>query len=97
MGKKEKGIHHIEVLKGDGRLRLILKRFICNRSTVYLIPIRPVIEMKQRNQVLYHILLSFVKSLPFAGLFRTTESRIDWLWEYLFEDVEYYTRTARTP
>ncbi|HDZ15400.1 hypothetical protein LCGC14_1708940 [marine sediment metagenome] len=83
-------IDHIEILKGDGQLRLILKRFIGNRSTVYLIPIRPVIELKHRNKILYHILLSFVKSLPFAGLFRTTESRIDWLWEYLFEDVENY-------
>lgn len=83
-------IDHIEVLKDGGQIRLILKRFIRNRSTVYLIPIRPVIEMKHRNPILYHILLSFIKSLPFEGLFPTTASRIDWLWEYLFEDVEYY-------
>lgn len=83
-------IDHIEVLQDDAHLRLILKRFIGNRSTVYLIPICPVIELKHRNRKLYHILLSFIKSLPYAGLFPKHESRIDWLWEYLFEDGEYY-------
>lgn len=83
-------IDHIEVLQGDEQLRLILKRYIGNRSTVYLIPVRPVIEMKHRNNILYHILLSFIKSLPYAGLFPKYESRIDWLWEFLFEDVENY-------
>lgn len=83
-------IDHIEVLKDDGDLRLILKRFIGSRSTVYMIPIRPVIELKHRNKLLYHILLSFIKSLPFAGMFPKTESRINWLWELFFEDAEYY-------
>ena len=83
-------IDHIEVLKGDGELRLILKRFIGNRSTVYFIPVRPVIDLRHRNRTLYHILLSFIKSLPYSGLFPKGEPRVDWLWEYLFEDVEYY-------
>jgi len=83
-------IDHIEVLQGDEHLRLILKRFIGNRSTAYLIPIRPVVELKHRNRKLYHILLSFIKNLPFDGPFPKHESRIDWLWEFLFEDVENY-------
>ncbi len=83
-------IDHIEVLECDTHLRLILKRFIGNRSTVFLIPIRPVIELKHRNRKLYHILLSFIKNLPYAGLFPKYESRIDWLWEFLFEDAAYY-------
>jgi len=83
-------IDHIEVLQDDAHLRLILKRFIANRSTAYLIPIRPVIELRHRNRKLYHILLSFIKSLPYGGLFPKYESRIDWLWEFLFEEVENY-------
>ncbi len=83
-------IDHIEVLHEDGFFRLLLKRFIGNRGTVYFIPVRPIIELRHRNQVLYHILLSFVKSLPYGGVFPNCESRIDWLWEFLFEDVENY-------
>lgn len=83
-------IEHIEALQGDEYLRLILKRFIGNRSTVYFIPVRPIIELRYRNRPLYHILLSFVKSLPYGGLFPSCESRIDWLWEFLFEDMENY-------
>lgn len=83
-------IDHIEVLRDDGNLRLLLKKFISNRSTVYFIPVRPIIELRHRNRPLFHILLSFVKSLPYGGLFPSCESRIDWLWEFLFEDVAYY-------
>lgn len=83
-------IDHIEVLREEGNLRLILKKFIGNRSTVYFIPVRPIIELRHRNRTLFHILLSFVKSLPYGGLFPSCESRIDWLWEFLFEDVENY-------
>jgi regulator of RNase E activity RraB len=83
-------IDHIEVLRGEGNLRLILKKFVGNRSTVYFIPVRPIIELRHRNLLLFHILLSFVKSLPYGGLFPSCESRIDWLWEFLFEDMENY-------
>ncbi|QLG46603.1 hypothetical protein [Costertonia aggregata] len=83
-------IDHIEVLRDEGNLRLILKKFIGNRSTVYFIPVRPIIELRHRNRTLFHILLSFVKSLPYGGLFPSCESRIDWLWEFLFEDMENY-------
>ncbi len=83
-------IDHIEVLTDDKNLRLILKKFIGNRSTMYFVPIRPIIELRHRNRPLFHILLSFVKSLPYGGLFPSWESRIDWLWEFLFEDMEHY-------
>ncbi len=81
-------IDHIEVLRDDGNLRLLLKKFIGNRSTVYFIPVRPIMGLRHRNRPLFHILLSFVKSLPYGGLFPNGESRIDWLWEWLFEDLE---------
>lgn len=51
-------IDHREILNDHESLRLILKRYIGNRSTVYLIPILSIVEMKHRNRPLYHILLS---------------------------------------
>ena len=83
-------IDHIEVLRQDVDLRLVLKRHIGNRSTVYCVPLRPIMPLRWKNRVLFDILLSFVKSLPYISLFHMGEDRVDWLWEYLFEEEAYH-------
>lgn len=78
--KARAGIDYIEILRGDGYLRLVLKRHIGNRSTVYCIPLRPILPLRYKNPTLFHILFSFVKGLPYIDLFHTGEDRVDWLW-----------------
>lgn len=87
-------IDHIEVLQADVDLRLILKRHIGNRSTVYCIPLRPIMPLRWKNRILFDILLSFVKSLPYINLFHIGEGRVDWLWEYLFEEEAYHKKNG---
>lgn len=90
------GVEHIEVLKDDGALRLVLKRHIGNRSTIYCIPLRPIMRLKYRHPTLFHILFSFVRSLPYINLFHTGEDRVDWLWQYLFEEEVYHKENGTT-
>lgn len=87
-------VDHIEILQDDDSLRLILKRYIGRRDTVYCIPLRPIIRMKWKNPTLYNILFSFIKELPYIGVFQTDESRIDWIWENLFEEEVYQNKNG---
>tara|TARA_R110001583_G_scaffold9203_4_gene43654 strand:+ start:25465 stop:26508 length:1044 start_codon:yes stop_codon:yes gene_type:complete len=87
-------IDHIAVLQEDTDLRLVLKRHIGNRSTVYCIPLRPILLLRWKNRILFDILLSFVKKLPYINLFHIGEGRIDWLWEYLFEEEAYHKKNG---
>jgi hypothetical protein len=92
--KERARIDHIEVLREDADLRLVLKRHIGNRSTVYCIPLRPVMPLRWKNPMLFDILMSFIKSLPYINLFHTGEDRVDWLWEYLFEEEAYHRKNG---
>jgi len=89
-------IEHIEILQSEEGLRLVLKRPIGSRSTVYCIPLRPIMKLKWKHPSLYHIMLSFMKSLPYINLFHTGEDRVDWLWEYLFEEEVYHKANGST-
>ena len=92
--KERARIDHIEVLREDADLRLVLKHHIGNRSTVYCIPLRPVMPLRWKNPMLFDILMSFIKSLPYINLFHTGEDRVDWLWEYLFEEEAYHRKNG---
>tara|TARA_R110002111_G_scaffold184998_12_gene250847 strand:+ start:1209 stop:2285 length:1077 start_codon:yes stop_codon:yes gene_type:complete len=88
-------VDHIDVLHNDGEhLKLGLKRFIGSREKVYIIYLKPILAMKNKNRLLYNVLLSFVKSLPFDSIFDTDEdentngSIIDWIWSCLLGELE---------
>ncbi len=87
-------IDHIEILQEDNNLRLILKRYVGSRGTVYCMPLRPIMRLKWKAPTLFHILLSFVKELPYIGMFQTDESRIDWIWQFLFEEEVYQNKNG---
>ncbi|RKN83553.1 hypothetical protein [Ulvibacterium marinum] len=87
-------IDHIGIVQ-DAGLLLILKRYIGRRGTVYCIPLRPIFRLKWKNPSLFHILLSFVKELPYIGLFQTDESRVDWIWQFLFEEEVYQNKNGK--
>ncbi|SNZ01440.1 hypothetical protein [Flagellimonas pacifica] len=89
------GIDHMDILQADGYLRLVAKRYIGNRGTVHCIPLRPILPLRWKNPALFHILFSFVKELPYIGMFQTTESRIDWIWEFLFEEETYHKKQGK--
>lgn len=89
-------IEHIEILQDDEDVRLVLKRLIGNRSTVYCIALSPIMRLRHRHPTLFHILFSFVRNLPYINLFHTGEDRIDWLWQYLFEEDAYHKENGST-
>lgn len=74
---------------GDGELELDLRRYIGNRGNIYCIYLKPLFGMKRKNGFLFEILLSFIKGLPFESIFDTCEERIDWIWTFLIEEMEY--------
>ncbi|MER3374027.1 MAG: hypothetical protein RIM83_05260 [Allomuricauda sp.] len=74
---------------GDGKLELDLKRYIGNKGNIYCISLRPLFRAKRKNRLLFGILLSFIKELPFDSIFDTCEDRIDWIWTFLIEEMEY--------
>ena len=81
------GIDHIDVLRDDeGNFRLIPKKQLDSRSKIFCIVLRPIIRLRHRHPVLFNILFSFIKDLPFINLFCTSEDRIDWLWTILFDN-----------
>jgi len=84
--KEQEKVDFIEVFADGDKLRLILKKFICSRGSVYCIPLGRIFKLKNKHRALFHILVSFVKSLPYSGLFDTNESRVDWMWDYLYDD-----------
>lgn len=88
--KERANIDHIDLLGQDGEVRLLLKRHIGNRTSVYCIPLRPILSLRWKSPALFHILFSFVKSLPYINLFHIGEDRVDWLWQFLFEEESYH-------
>ena len=87
--KEKAKVDHIETLYDQNNFKLILKRFVCSRSTVHCIPLQQIFKLRNKHRGLFHILMCFVKSLPFTGLFDSIDGRIDWLWDYLYEDYSY--------
>lgn len=74
---------------GEGKLELDLKRYIGNKGNIYCIYLKPLFGMKRKNGFLFEVLLSFIKGLPFDSIFDTCEDRIDWIWTFLIEEMEY--------
>ena len=84
-------VDHIEIFRGEEKeMQLVLRRFIENRDKIYCIQLIPVFKLRSKNRLLFNVLLSFIKNLPFDSIFNTCEDRIDWIWTYLFEELEYY-------
>ena len=83
-------VDHIDVFHiEEGTLKLGLKRFIGSRATIYCISLKPIFKLKMKNRLLYNVLISFVKCLPFDSIFDKDGKVIDWIWSYLLRELDY--------
>jgi len=82
-------VDHIDIFNiEEEEFRLGLKRFIGSRGTIYCIDLKPIFELKKKNRLLFNVLILFVKSLPFASIFDTDETLIDWIWSYMMGELD---------
>jgi len=90
-------VDHIDTIEvAPNEYVLLLKRHLGSRDKVFCIELDRVFLLRDKNRLLYEIILSFIKSLPFQSIFDLNSPMTEWCWSFLLDEFDYCEEIENT-
>ena len=90
-------VDHIDTIEiAPNEYALLLKRYLSSRDKVFSIELDRVFKLRDKNRLLFEVILSFVKGLPFQSMFDLNSPMVEWCWSFLLDEFDYCDEIENT-